>query len=264
MKEITKLALFEEQQIRKTWYKDDWYFSVADIVEILSETVNVREYVKKLRTRDLELNSKWGTICTPLKMLTKDGKKRAILCSDTKGILRIIQSIPSSKAEPFKLWLAEVGAERIEEIQNPELAVNRARETYELKGYSKPWIDNRLLGIRSRNKLTDEWQERGAEKSDYAVLTNQIYKSGFGYTASEIRKQLNLSPKVNIRDNMSEVNVALTNLGETVARELHIQKDSQGLKELKQDTKDAGTIMKNARLEIEEKSKLKKKEKNEK
>lgn len=250
---INKLALFEEKEIRKTWYNDDWYFSIADIVEILSETANVREYVKKLRTRDKELNSNWGTICTPLKLPTKDGKSREILCSDTKGILRIIQSITSPRAEPFKQWLAQVGAERIDEINDPELAVKRARDTYELKGYSKSWIDNRLLGIRNRNKLTDEWQERGAKRNDYAVLTNQIYKYGFGFTAKQIRAQIGLMPKQNVRDHFSDIDLALTNLGEVTAREIHIKNDSQGIEELKEDTKDAGNIMKSARSQIENK-----------
>ena len=143
--------------------------------------------------------------------------------------------------------------ERIEEIQDPELAVKRAREIYEQKGYSKAWIDNRLTGIRSRNKLTDEWQERGAQNSDYAILTNQIYKYGFGATASEIKKELGLNSKANIRDHMDEVNLALTNLGETVARDLHIKKNSQGMKELKKDTEIAGKVINNAKLDIEEK-----------
>ena len=247
-----KLALFEEKTIRKVWYNDDWYFNVADIVEALTDSVDIKQYVKKLRTRDIELNSNWGTICTPLEMVTKDGKNRQVLCSNTKGILRIIQSIPSPKAEPFKRWLAQVGAERIDEINNPELAVKRARETYELKGYSKPWIDNRLLGIRSRNKLTDEWKERGAKDNDYAVLTNQIYKYGFGYTAKEIREIIGLSPKANIRDHFSDINLALTNLAEITSKELHIKNDSFGLEELKKDTKIAGTIMSNTKKEIEQ------------
>jgi len=247
-----KLALFEEKEVRKVWHKDDWHFVIEDIIFALTDSKNPKDYLNKLRVRDKELSKGYGQIVHTLRVDTKGGKQ-SMNCANTKGILRIIQSIPSPKAEPFKLWLAQVGAERIEEIQDPELAVKRARDTYELKGYAKPWIDNRLFGIRSRNKLTDEWKDRGAKNNDYGILTNQIYKYGFGYTAEEIREKLNLSPKANIRDNMPEVHLALTNLGETVARDLHIRKNSQGLKELKEDTKEAGIIMNNTRLEIEEK-----------
>lgn len=220
----------------------------------------MKQYISKLRRRDEELSQGWVQIVHTLKVDTKGGKQ-LMNCSNTKGILRIIQSIPSPKAEPFKQWLAQVGSERIEEINDPELAVKRARDTYELKGYNKTWIDNRLLGIRSRNKLTDEWKERGAVNKDYGILTNQIYKYGFGYTAKEMRKIEGLAPNANIRDHFSDIGLALTNLGEVTARELHINNNSLGAESLKEDTKQAGHIIKNARIEIEEKMKKDKIEK---
>lgn len=176
-----KLALFEEKEIRKVWHNNEWYFSITDVILALTGSTNPRRYWSDLKIKiktegyDIELYD----IIVQLKMQSSDGKKYFTDSSNTKGILRIIQSIPSPKAEPFKQWLALVGSERIEEINDPELAVKRARDTYELKGYSKTWIDNRLFGIRSRNKLTDEWKERGATGSDYGILTNQIYKHGF-------------------------------------------------------------------------------------
>ena len=250
-----RIALFEEKEIRKVWHADDWYFSIVDVVGALTDNdyQKARNYWKWLKNKLKEEGSQLVSDTNQLKLQSIDGKYYKTDVGNTAQILRLIQTIPSPKAEPFKLWLAQVGAERLEEIQDPELAVKRARETYELKGYSKSWIETRMSGIKSRNKLTDEWKERGAKNNDYAILTNQIYKYGFGYTAGEIKKELNLSPKANPRDHMSEVNVVLTNLGETVARDLHIKKNSQGMKELKRDTKDAGTIISNTRKEIDAK-----------
>ena len=154
-----KIALFEEKEIRRAWYNEDWYFSVEDVVQILTDSVDVKQYIKKLKARDSELNNNWGTICTLVEMIAKDGKKRKVRTANTKGILRIIQSIPSPKAEPFKLWLAQVGSERLDEIVNPELAINRAKETYIRKGYDDSWIAQRLKSIDSRKELTDNWKE---------------------------------------------------------------------------------------------------------
>ncbi len=252
-----KLALFENKEIRKVWHKNEWYFVVEDVVFALTNSVDVKQYISKLRIRDEELAQGWVQIVHTLKVDTRGGMQ-SMNCSNTKGMLRIIQSISSPQAEPFKLWLAQVGAERIEEINDPELAVKRARDTYELKGYSKTWIDNRLLGIRNRNKLTDEWQERGAIDKDHGILTNQIYKYGFGYTAKEMRNMKNLPPRANVRDHFSDIGLALTNLGEVTARELHIANNSVGIDSLKEDTKQAGNVIKNARLEIEGKIKKEK------
>jgi DNA-damage-inducible protein D len=184
-----KLALFEEKEIRKIWKDNKWYFSVYDIVFVLTNSNDTKQYIKKLRSRDAFSNDKWGTICTPLEMVALDGKKRKIITADTSGILRIIQSIPSPRAEPFKLWLAKVGSERIEEINDPELAMNRMKYLYEKKGYPKAWIEQRERGIATRHTLTDEWKERGAKQGkDFAILTNEIYKSGFGISAKEYKK----------------------------------------------------------------------------
>lgn len=182
-----KLALFEEKEIRKTWENGKWYFSIIDVIFVLTNSSDPKQYLKKLKSRDIEISSNWGTICTLLKMNTVDGKNRKIQMADTEGILRIIQSIPSPKAEPFKRWLAKVGSERIEEINNPELAMDRMKQIYEKKGYSKAWIEQRERGISTRHNLTDEWRERGAQMGrDYAILTNEIYQSGFGFTIVKI------------------------------------------------------------------------------
>ena len=171
------LALFEEKQIRKTWNDSKWYFSIEDVVYALTDSKDPKQYVNKLRKRDEELSKGWVQIVHTLKMDTKGGKQK-INCADTEGILRIIQSIPSPKAEPFKLWLARVGSERIEEINNPELAMDRMKKIYERKGFSKTWIEQREKGIIARHNLTDEWKERGVTPGrDYAILTNEIYKS---------------------------------------------------------------------------------------
>ena len=170
---MDNIKKFENQPIRTAWdeEKEEWFFSVSDVVEVLSESKDVKQYIKKMRSRDPELNSKWGAICTPVRMMTADGKYRKINAADTKGILRIIQSIPSKKAEPFKMWLAQVGSERIEEIIDPEITIERALETYAKKGYPADWINQRLQTIRARKELTDQWQAHGVEKGkEYAIL----------------------------------------------------------------------------------------------
>lgn len=247
-----KLALFEEKEIRKTWEENKWYFSIVDIVYALTDSNDPKQYIKKLKSRDYELQNNWGTICTLLAMPTKDGKMRKIQMSDTEGILRIIQSIPSPKAEPFKRWLARVGSERIEEINNPELAMDRMKQIYEKKGYSKSWIEQRERGIATRHNLTDEWRARGAQIGrDYAILTNEIYKSGFGFSAKEYKNIKGLHDSKNLRDSMSNIELALTNLGEATAVEFHKKNNSQGLKELKNDMNKAGKVLNKAKQEIE-------------
>lgn len=249
-----KLAIFEEKEIRREWYNEDWYFSVEDVVEILTDSVDVKQYIKKLKMRDNELNSNWGTICTLVEMIAKDGKKRKIMTANTKGILRIIQSIPSPKAEPFKLWLAQVGSERLEEIVNPELAINRAKETYIRKGYEDSWIAQRLKSIDSRKELTDTWKFRGAKNNDYAILTDEIYKSTFYMNTSQYKELKGISKtKRNLRDSMGKLELAITNLAEVTANEMHNVNDSFGLEKLKDDVQVAGKITGKARKEIEEK-----------
>jgi len=249
-----KLAIFEEKEVRREWYNEEWYFSVEDVVQILTDSVDVKQYIKKLKSRDGELNFNWGTICTLVEMIAKDGKRRKIMTANTKGILRIIQSIPSPKAEPFKLWLAQVGSERLEEIVNPELAINRAKETYIRKGYENSWIAQRLKSIDSRKELTDSWKERGAKDRDYAILTDEIYKSTFNINTVQYKELKGISKtKRNLRDSMGKLELAITNLAEVTANEIHNTKNSFGLYELKDDVQEAGKITGKARKEIEEK-----------
>ena len=249
------LSLFEEKEIRRIWENGRWYFSVVDVVYALTESRNPRDYWYKLKKRTKEEDKvELQAICRQLKLLTSDGKKYQTDCADTEGILRIIQSIPSPKAEPFKRWLARVGRERIDEINNPELAIVRMRETYKKKGYSVAWINMRERGIIIRNDLTDEWKNRGVEKrKDYAILTNEIYSTGFGISAKEYRKIKNIDDHKNLRDSMTNLELALTNLGETTAVELHKKNDSLGVVELKEDVGDAGEVISIAKREIEDK-----------
>ena len=245
------LALFEEKEIRKTYVDGKWDFSIEDVVYVLTNSRDPKQYINKLRKRDLFLNEGWVQIVHTLKMETNGGKQR-INCADTEGILRIIQSIPSPKAEPFKRWLAKVGKERIEEINDPELAMRRMRELYEKKGYSKSWIAQRERGIATRNNLTDEWNDRGAKTGiDYAILTNEIYNAGFGISASEYRDIKQIHESQNLRDSMTNIELALTNLGEAAAVEIHKKNDSYGMTNLKSDVNKAGNIMNKARAELE-------------
>lgn len=248
-----KLALFEEKEIRKTWKDNKWYFSVVDVVYALTDSLDPKQYLKKLKSRDIEIQNNWGTICTLLEMKALDGRKRKIQMADTEGILRIIQSIPSPKAEPFKRWLAKVGSERIEEINNPELAMDRMKKIYEKKGYSKSWIEQRERGITTRHNLTDEWKERGAkEGKDYAILTDEIYKSGFGLSAKEYRNIKGIHESQNLRDSMTNIELALTNLGEAAAVEIHKENNSIGMNDLKDDVNRAGKVLNKAKEQLED------------
>ena len=247
------LALFEQKEIRKIWKDGKWYFSIEDVVFALTDSKDPKQYISKVRKRDAILKEGWVQIVHILKMNTNGGKQK-INCADTEGILRIIQSIPSLKAEPFKRWLAKVGSERIEEINNPELAMDRMKKIYEKKGYSSSWIEQRERGIITRHNLTDEWKNRGARnRGDYAILTNEIYKSGFGLSAKEYKDIKNLHESQNLRDSMTNLELALINLGEATASEFHINNDSQGIDNLKMDVQDAGSIVSISRSQIEEK-----------
>ena len=250
---MDNIKRFEDQPIRTAWdeEKEEWYFSVSDVVEILSESKDVKQYIKKMRSRDPELNLKWGTICTPVKMIAADGKLRKINAADTEGILRIIQSIPSKKAEPFKLWLAQVGRERIEEIIDPELTIDRALETYAKKGYSADWINQRLQTIRARKELTDQWQSHGVEKGrEYAILTDEVTKAWSGMTTRQYKNLKGLK-KENLRDNMSTLELALNMLAEATATELTKTQNPYGLKENQEVAKSGGEIAGDARKSIE-------------
>ena len=249
-----KLALFEEKEIRMKWYNDDWFYSVVDVIFALTDSKDPKDYWYKLKTRvNEEAKIELSTICRRLKLLAKDGKMRETDCTDTKGILRIIQSIPSPKAEPFKLWLAQVGSERLDEIVNPELAINRAKETYIRKGYENGWIAQRLKSIDSRNQLTDTWKNSGAKDRDYAILTDEIYKNTFGLNTTQYKdlKGINKT-KRNLRDSMGNLELAITNLAEVTASEIHHKNNSYGLEELKEDVITAGKITGKTRKDIEQ------------
>lgn len=219
-----KLIVFQNKNIRRIWHENEWFYAVVDIIEILTESAKPRDYwyrVKKRASEDEKMEL--STICRQLKVQSKDGKKYNTDCSNTEGVFRIIQSIPSPKAEPFKRWLAKVGKERLDEIENPELAQERMKELYEQKGYPKDWIDKRLRGIAIRQNLTDEWKERGIkEHRDYAILTAEISKATFGMTPSEYKeyKKLPTKSKVNLRDNMDDLELIFTMLGERVTTEI--------------------------------------------
>ena len=229
-------------------------FSVVDIVEALTDSTNPTDYLKKLRKRDIELGSYMGTNCPLVEILTETGKKRKTLAGNTENVLRVIQSIPSPKAEPFKRWLAEVGKERLDEIENPELAQERMKEIYEKKGYSKDWIDKRLRGIAIRQNLTDEWKDRGlTHEKDYAILTAEISKATFGMTPSEYREYKNIpdKTKANLRDNMTDLELIFTMLGEKVTTEISHKEKPKAMMEHKKVARRGGNVAGNARKQTE-------------
>lgn len=247
-----KTAVFKGKKIRKTIHKGEWWFSVVDVIEALTDSVNPRDYWFKMKIRVKEEGGfEPSTICRQLKLPAPDGKMRATDCANTEGIFRIIQSIPSPKAEPFKRWLAKVGYERVQEIENPELATKRTRMLYKLKGYSDNWIEKRMRGIAIREELTDEWQKRGAqEKKDYEILTAEISKATFGITPSQYKKIKRLK-RENLRDHMDDFELIFTMLGERATTEIHRTEDSRGVPKLKSDAKAGGDIAGNARKQLE-------------
>ncbi len=254
MKKQTAIKLFEQKQVRTHWdnEQEKWYFSVADVVEILTESTDVKQYIKKMRKRDPELGSKWGTICTPVEMIAQDGKKRKIQASDTEGLFRIIQSIPSPKAEPFKLWLAKVGYERIEETEDPEKAFDRAMETYLKKGYSVNWINQRLKSIEVRKELTDEWDSKGIKKGlEYAILTDEITKAWSGMTTREYKDFKDLK-KENLRDNMTNLELVLNMLAEASTTEISKEQNPKNLEESKEIAQKGGDVAGVARKQLEQ------------
>ncbi len=256
MEKGNALVVFQGQNIRRVWHNDEWWFSVVDVIGILTESERARKYWSDLKTKLLEEGSEVSEKIGQLKLLAPDGKLRETDCANTKALFRIIQSIPSPKAEPFKLWLAKVGYERVQEIENPELGQNRLKEYYELKGYPKDWIEKRLRGIAIRQGLTDEWKSRGAqEENDFAILTNEITKATFGKTVGEYKQFKGLGkPNQNLRDHMNDWELILTMIGEKATTDITIAKDAKGLPELKQTAKEGGGIAKNTREQIEQKT----------
>ena len=247
------IQIFENKKIRTAWdsEKEEWFFSIYDIVEVLTDSKDVKQYIKKMRQRDSELNLKWGTICTPVEMIAHDGKKRKIQASDTKGVLRIIQSIPSPKAEPFKQWLAQVGAERIDETIDPELTIDRALETYLKKGYTREWINQRLQAIQVRKELTDEWDNRGVKKGiEYAILTDEITKAWSGMTTRKYKALKGLT-KENLRDNMSTLELVLNMLAEATTTEFSKEMKPSSFEESCKIAKQGGKVAGDARKNIE-------------
>ena len=252
---MNNIKLFQEEKIRSVWNEEEqqWYFSVVDVVGVLTDSVNPTDYLKKMRKRDEELATYLGTTCPQVEMVTDTGKKRKTLAANVQALFRIIQSIPSPKAEPFKLWLAQVGYERVQEIENPELAQERMKELYEQKGYPKDWIDKRLRGIAIRQNLTDEWKERGiTEKSDYAILTAEISRATFGLTPSDYKIYKGLTKKnQNLRDHMSDLELIFTMLGERVTTEISQKEKPDTFTKSKQVAQRGGNVAGVAREQAE-------------
>jgi len=248
----TRIAIFQKKEIRKILYENEWWFSVIDVIEALTDSVKARDYWYRMKVRvKSEDGIELSTICRQLKLTSSDGKEYETDCANTEGIFRIIQSIPSPKAEPFKRWLARVGYERVQEIEDPELAAKRARAIYKAKGYSNGWIERRMSGIEIREDLTDEWNERGVkEGKEYAILTAEISKATFGMTPSKYRKFKGLE-RENLRDHMNNLELVFTMLGEASTTEIAKSKDTQGFDENKTAAQKGGTIAGDARKNLE-------------
>jgi hypothetical protein len=255
---MSNIKLFESAQIRSVWLEDEqkWFFSVVDVVAALTDSAKPRDYWYRIKQREKISGIELSTICRQLKLPSPDGKERETDCANAEGLLRIIQSVPSPKAEPFKRWLAQVGYERLEEIENPELAAQRMRAIYQSKGYSPEWIEKRVRGIAIRDELTGEWQKRGVkEQREYAILTAEISKATFGMTPSEYRdlKELGKTGD-NLRDHMSDLELIFTMLGEASTTEITRQHDAQGFGPNRSAARAGGKVAGNARRDLERKS----------
>ena len=240
-----KIILFQEKQVRRVWHNDEWWFAINDIIEILTESVNPADYFRKMLRRDEVLKIGAGQIVHPLSVETTGGKQR-MNCANTEGVLRLIMSIPSPKAEPFKLWLARLGKEHIEEIENPELGIERLKELYRAKGYSDEWIESRMKSIDVRKQLTNEWQQRGVKEGlEYAILTAEISKATFGMTPTEYQTFKGLE-RHNLRDHMTNLELIFTMLGEESTRMTAVEEDAQGFVENQEAAQKGGRITGNA------------------
>ena len=247
------IQLFEGKRVRIVWdaEQEKYYFSIVDIVQVLTDSSDVKQYIKKMRARDSELDSKWGTICTPVEMRAFDGKRRKVQAADLQGIFRLIQSIPSKKAEPVKQWLAKLGEQRIDQMIDPELTFQMAVEDYRRQGYSDKWINERMRSIEMRKELTDEWHRAGiTEQKDFAILTNVLTQAWSGMTTGEYKRHKGLT-KENLRDNMTNVELALNTLAEVTATEISRQRNPKGMAQSRQTAKEGGEVARNARADIE-------------
>jgi len=253
---MSNIKLFQEKRIRSEWIENEnrWFFAVVDVIEILTESVKPRDYWYRLKKREKENGIDLSTICRQLKMKSTDGKFYNTECADAEGLLRVIQSVSSPKAEPFKMWLAKVGYERLEEIENPELATQRSKEIYKQKGYPDDWIEKRIRSIAIRDELTDEWQKRGVkEQIEYAILTAEISKATFGLTPSEYKKIKELK-RENLRDHMTDLELIFSMLGEASTTKIAKAKDAKGFKENKETAIEGGNVAGIARKELEKRT----------
>ena len=247
------IQLFEEKRVRTVWdeEKEEWYFSVQDVVEILTDSKDVKQYIKKMLSRDEQLKNNWGTICTPVEMVAADGKKRKIQASNLQGVFRLVQSIPSPKAEPFKLWLAQVAKERIDQLQDPELSIEQAMLDYKRLGYSDNWINQRLKSIEIRKELTDEWRSKGVQEGiEYATLTDIITKTWSNKTTKEYKRFKGLK-KENLRDNMTNTELVLNMLAELSTKQISETSNPETFYEHAKTARQGGEIARNARRELE-------------
>jgi DNA-damage-inducible protein D len=255
---MSAIILFEEKQVRRAWNEaeEKWYFAIVDVIAALTGSPNPQVYWRVMKKRLLAEGNQTVTNCNALKMTAADGKQRMTDVADTEQLLRLIQSIPSPKAEPFKRWLASVGYQRLEEIENPEMAAKRMRAIYEQKGYSEDWIEKRLRGIAVRDELTDEWKRRGVkEHKEFAILTAEISKATFGMTPSEYKAFKALeNPKENLRDHMTDLELIFTMLGEASTTEIAKKRGAQGFPANKQAAHAGGAVAGNARRELETQS----------
>ncbi|MEO5656366.1 MAG: BRO family protein [Nitrospiria bacterium] len=250
-----QMVVFGAKQIRRTWHQEQWYFSVVDIIAALTDSDNPRNYWSMMKARERKQSDvQLSTLCVQLKLTSSDGKAYNTDCVNTEAAFRIIQSIPSPKAEPFKRWLAQVGRERIQEIENPELAQQRMRELYKEKGYPDEWIEKRVRGIAVRDELTGEWQKRGvANQKDFAILTAEISKATFGVTPTQYKTLKGLQ-RENLRDHMTDLELIFTMLGEAATTEIARNKDAQGFLKNKRAAREGGSVAGNARRQLEAKS----------
>jgi DNA-damage-inducible protein D len=257
MEQNNKVAIFEEKQVRRVWHNEEWYFSIIDIIEVLTDSPSPKTYWAKLKAKEYKASGQTFPFTERLKMTAQDGRSRVTDCLNTEGAFRVIMSIPSQKAEPFKLWLAQVGKERIEEIENPEIGFERLRNIYRAKGYTEEWIAVRLESVDIRKKLTDEWKGRGVKEGlEYSILTAEISKATFGMTPSEYQKYKNLE-RQNVRDHMSDLELIFTMLGEGLTKKLAIDENAQGFSENSRVAKKGGAAAGKALITAEKETGVK-------